>query len=84
MEHGRMVSPQDLMNAAKEHMLESREPTTNDDWTRIINFVAANIALEVRVPATLFFATLYDCPLSKDTVSAIATFQLLDTLLGSA
>jgi hypothetical protein len=72
---GRLVSPNDMMAAAKEQMLDGREPEGRDDWILVVNFVAANIQAEVAESATLVFKTLFSIPLDDELIKEIVQFQ---------
>lgn len=73
---GRMVSPADLLSAAREHMLGGREPKTHDDWILVVNFVASNIDKECALPCTRLFCKLFDVPLGDSLISQIVSFHL--------
>tara|TARA_Y100000310_G_scaffold275485_2_gene292048 strand:- start:335 stop:598 length:264 start_codon:yes stop_codon:yes gene_type:complete len=81
-----MISPNDMITAAKDQMIDGREPTSDDDWILIANFVldqvhdqlvdeAANIASGLELVATPLVLKLYDSPLDQSTVEEIAKFQ---------
>jgi hypothetical protein len=73
--NGRLVTPNEMMAAAKEQMLDGREPEGIDDWIKVVNFVAANIQAEVAESATLVFKTLFSIPLDDDMIKEIVAFQ---------
>ena len=60
----RMVSPNDMLQAAKEHMLGGREPEGHDDWMQILNFVAFNISAGLEQPILQLFGRMYGIPKS--------------------
>lgn len=73
---GRMVSPDEMMAAAKEQMLGGNEPQSHRDWQLIMNFLAANIHGGAAHQACRLMAKLYDMPLSDQEVREIVDFQL--------
>ena len=73
---GTLRSPNEFMAAAKEHMLDGREPSTQEDWARIMNFLAYNIDSEVALIACKLFIVMYDMPLSEEYVEEIVLHQL--------
>lgn len=76
MEVSKLVSPNEMMAAAKEEMLGGREPETETDWELIMNFLAVNIHHEVAMPACKVMAKLYDMPLTDNQIEQIVAFQL--------
>lgn len=70
-----MVSPNDLLQAAKDEMLDGNEPATTADWVLVMNFVAANVHPEVRDSACKVIRVLYKMPLTEETVAEIVAFQ---------
>lgn len=75
MDDRRLVSPKELFDAAKQHELGGRAPVTEDDWTHIVNFLAANISFEMAVPGCLIVCKLYKCLLEDDAIKDIAGAQ---------
>jgi hypothetical protein len=71
----RLVSPDEMLAAAKEEMLKGCEPRTWDDWARVLNFVAFNVPAEVAGGVCHLMAILYDMPLCDDEITAIVLFQ---------
>jgi len=71
-----MVSPNDLLSFAKAEMIDGREPSTRDDWMRVVNCIAANLAPEAAQPAMRVIAMIYDIPLSAETIEKIVDFQI--------
>lgn len=71
----RMISPNELHQAACREYLGGREPVSEKDWQLCVNYWAHNIALEVRVVATVLMAKIMSCPLSETAVREIAEFQ---------
>jgi hypothetical protein len=72
----RLVSPNDLMAAAREAMIEGREPEAKWEWVLIFNFLAANIHAELAESCCLLFKRLYNCPLEDDVIKKIVKYQL--------
>jgi hypothetical protein len=70
-----MVSPNDLQKAAIAMMLEGREPKTDEDWAKCVNFWAANIAKGLEESACHLLKRLFDCPLPDEDIEIIAKFQ---------
>lgn len=72
----RPTSPNELFEAAKDAMLDGREPKTPRDWALIINFIAYNIADGLELPATLLMAKLLGAPLGEDYIERIVKHQV--------
>jgi hypothetical protein len=72
----KLCSPNELLKAAKDQMLAGADPHTDEEWARVFNFLAANIAPGVQPAALLFFRAMYDVPLTKDEICAISKFQI--------
>jgi len=71
-----MVSPNDMMAAAKEQMLEGKEPESREDWVEIFRFLAVNIHRSCVKDAAELLRVIYDVPLTKAEVRKIVAFQL--------
>jgi hypothetical protein len=71
-----MMSPNAMLEEAKNLMLEGREPETPRDWAILMNCLAANISPEVAQPACRLIARLYSMPLTTPEVDEIVAFQL--------
>lgn len=71
----RMVSPNDLQQAAIDTMLDGKPPTTDKDWVLCANFWAANIQSGLEVSAIPLMGMILGCPLSKEYLTEIAQFQ---------
>ena len=70
-------SPNEMMAAAKEMMLKGKEPVTNEDWARVVNFWAANAEPTMAYEATRFLCFLYDVPEAvMSQITEIVKFQL--------
>lgn len=70
-----MRSPNEFMKAGKRLMLDGREPSSEDDWVQLVNFLAANIAEGLEASACKLFKMLYKIPLTDDDIAEIAEFQ---------
>jgi hypothetical protein len=75
MSTGNLVSPNEMLEKAKEFMLAGREPQDFEDWSRVINFVAFNTAQGVELEVCNLFAVLFDIPLLPEDVAAIVKYQ---------
>ena len=74
-ESGRLLSLDEMMAAAREHMLSGTEPASQEDWVKVVNFMAANIASGLEVQACRLLTHIYDMPLTMDEVTLIAEYQ---------
>lgn len=72
---GRMVSPNEMLAAANDHMLDGRSPNTPHEWALVMNFVAANVDRSVCEDVCVLFRAIYKVPLSERTIRKIARFQ---------
>lgn len=75
MTKDKLVSPNEMMQSAKDIMLDGREPKTDNDWALIVNFWAANTLPSLAESLSLLMAKMYDCPLPDDYIKQIAKFQ---------
>jgi len=75
-EKGRLVSPNDMMEAGKRIVLDGREPETKRDWILLFNFVGANIVKGLEEPVSLLIGKLYSAPLTEDEIRQIANYQM--------
>lgn len=75
MVKARMISPQELFDASKQHMLARAEPVSEMDWQRLVNFWAANVQRDCAPAICGLMATIFDCPLSETAVKEIAEYQ---------
>jgi hypothetical protein len=57
-------------------MLEGQYPTSHEDWTLVMNFMAANVHDSVAESACQLMAKIYHMPLTKSEVTHIVDFQL--------
>lgn len=72
---GRLVSPNELLEAGKTQMLDGREPSTKEDWVMLFNFFAINISQGIEEETCLLLSKIYDVPLTDDEIKTIAQFQ---------
>jgi hypothetical protein len=72
-----LVSPNEMLDAACEMMLDGRRPVSTEDWALVVNFFAANIHPEVVVHAMPVLKAIYSIPLENDEIKAIVAFQLI-------
>jgi hypothetical protein len=70
-----MVSPNEMLGAAKICCLKGMDPSTKDDWTLVANFMAFNIRTGLEEPAMLLLRDIYDMPLTEEFIIGIAKFQ---------
>jgi hypothetical protein len=75
MSNVELVSPDHIMGEAKMHMLRGQEPSSWDDWAKVMNFIAYNVAPECDLQACRLMAIIYEMPLTYDEVKAIVLFQ---------
>lgn len=72
-----LVSPNTMLDAAKTHMLDGREPESHEDWSLVMNFFAANISHDVAHQACQLMAKIYNMPLAHGDIHAIVEYQLI-------
>jgi hypothetical protein len=70
-----MSTPNEMMESAKDMMLDGRVPTSFNDWYLIVNFLAHNVAPEIALEACLLMRVLYDIPISEEGIEQIVLFQ---------
>lgn len=73
---GRLVSPDELLQAAKEQMLNGRDPVTDVDWFYVMNFFAVNIDTALALDACKLLRVVYDMSITEQDVERIVKFQL--------
>jgi hypothetical protein len=66
------------MTAAKVAMLNGREPVTNEDYQRIMNFIAANVIPNAMLSACQLMRVIYEMPITEKQVIEIVEFQLAE------
>jgi hypothetical protein len=71
----RMISPNDLQQAAKDAMLEGREPASVHDWMLCANYWAANVQKGLETSILPVLGLLFDCPVSREDLVVIAEYQ---------
>lgn len=76
MSKGRMVSPDEMLEAAKEMQLGGRDPQSKRDWVLVMNFFAVNIDTILASSLHALLAKIYDMPLSEEEVDQIVSFQV--------
>lgn len=84
MTQGKLVSPQQMHDAACRMMLDGRQPETEMDWIKIVNFYAANVDPTVAIAAMPVLCMIMGCPLSKEAILHITTMQVLSSILDKA
>ena len=72
----RLVSPDEMIAAAKEIMLEGREPENVTDWSVVMNFCAGNLHPDTAHPVCQLLNVLYNMGLTQNEVATIVSFQL--------
>lgn len=73
---GNWVSPNQMMEAAKKHMLEGREPQSQEDWAQVVNFFAANIMKGMEEVCVPLVCKLFDVPLPDEFIIEVCKFQM--------
>jgi len=72
----KLFSPNELLEAAKRHVLNGTDPKSKEDWQRVMNFMAFNVHESVALSACRLLASIYDMPLTESEVKQIVEFQL--------
>jgi hypothetical protein len=75
MTEGQFISPNEALKRAVDLMLHGRKPETPDDWTQVMNCIAANTPTEAAESVCLVMKALFDIPLEDDFIREIVTFQ---------
>lgn len=75
MPTNKLVSPNDIHDAAKTSCLNGYDPVTPHDWQLVVNFWAWNIMGGLETSACKLMAMMYHCPLSVKDVETIAKYQ---------
>ena len=68
-------SPNEMLEAAKRLMLDGKDPITEEDWARVVNCFAVNIAAGEEYPTIKLMKMLYEIPLSDEYIEQIVHFQ---------
>jgi len=73
-----MISPKELLEAAKEMMLQGKEPSTQTDWIKVINFFSVNLVpdKEFQMACIKILVNILDIPVDNRTVDIIVDYQL--------
>lgn len=71
-----MMSPNDLQAGAIKIMLEGKEPVTQEDWIKCVNFWAANILPDFAHITCNLMGKIFSCPVSEKDIEEIVEFQL--------
>jgi hypothetical protein len=71
----RLVSPNDMVESAKQIMLDGQEPVTEEDYAKVANFVAFNVSDGLEEPVLKLMKMMYEWPLEDQYLDHIATFQ---------
>jgi len=71
-----LISPNEMLELAKDHMLRGEEPKNEEDWCLILNFVALNTHSSIVMAFMPLFLKLYNIPISESEALKIAEFQL--------
>jgi len=80
MPEGTWRSPDNLLKAAKDVMLEGRDPESDEDWQTVVNFWALNVHPDVQPSAIQLMCTLYKVPVTDGQVKEICKFQALERI----
>ena len=67
----RWVSPYEILEAAKDNMLEGREPQSRLDWIYVVSFFSVNVNKATGLRAVSFLCKLFDIPLTEKEVEYI-------------
>lgn len=81
MENASLHSPNELLKAGKDRMLDGKEPETREDWVRIVNFWAACIHPDTQPVSVQLMCKLYNAPVTDDEAESICMFQAVDRIL---
>ena len=73
-----MISPKELLEAAKEMMLQGKESSTQTDWIKVINFFSVNLVpnKELQMACIKLLVSIFDIPVDNRTVDIIVDYQL--------
>ena len=71
----KLVSPNSMLEAARQEMLGGLEPRGRRDWALIADFVAFNVASGLERDLLKIFKFLYDIPLEDELLREIADSQ---------
>jgi hypothetical protein len=71
----RLVSPNDMIAAAKKDMLEGREPQSHEDWLKLMDFCVVNVRLGVRESCCRLLNMIFDMGISDKVITKIIEFH---------
>jgi len=71
----RWVSPNEMMQAAQDIILDGRVPVSKKDYALVMNFMASNMNAEVAEPGCQLMAMMFDMPLARGEITDIVQFQ---------
>jgi hypothetical protein len=71
----RLVSPNQLQEEACAQMLAGKTPVSRRDWELCANFWACNVEAGLEEAVLPVLGMIFDCPLSREHLIAIARFQ---------
>ena len=73
-----MRPPKELLEAAKEMMLQGKESSTQTDWIKVINFFSVNLVpdKELRMACIKLLVSIFDIPVDERTVDIVVDYQL--------
>jgi len=73
-----MRSPNELLEAAKDITLGGKEPSTQTDWIKVINFFSVNLVpdKELQMTCIKILVSIFDIPVDNRTVGIIVDYQL--------
>lgn len=74
----KFISPNDILQAAKDVMLHGADPEGREDWIKIVNFFSANIHVSTQPEAILLLRTMFDIPLTDYEIISISSVQCVD------
>jgi hypothetical protein len=72
----RLVTPDEMMAAGIEMMLDGYMPRCEEDWEMLINFFATNADPTIARSLCRLMKLIYDIPLSDDVIDQIVRFQI--------
>lgn len=72
----KLVSPNEMQEAACKEMLDGNAPKVRTDWVLCANFWAFNLEPSLAVLGTLMMGKILECPLSEEELTEVAEFQL--------
>jgi hypothetical protein len=70
-----LISPNAMLAAGIQEMLDGRLPTTREDWQVLMNFFAVNMQPGIAAPGCRLMAAIYDIPITDEEIDEIVLFQ---------